>query len=307
MVIAIICPGRKTGVWQRKIQSLAPDTELRIWPELGNLAEIDVALCWNHPPGLLKEFPKLQLIASLGAGVEHILSDPELPVGVPVTRVVDDKLKQGMSQYLVWAVLDWIRQMPHYRADQQQARWQPRMKLPDYRVGIMGLGELGGDIARHLAALGIAVSGWARGAKSLSGVDCYAGPPEMPAFLAQSNVLINLLPLTDETRGILNHSLFARLPKGAYVINVGRGGHLAEADLLAALDNEQLGGACLDVMAQEPLPADHPFWSHPKITLTPHISSISSPDSVVRQILDNVERLQRGTPLQFLVDPERGY
>ena len=307
MVIAIICPGRKTGVWQRKLQALAPDTELRIWPELGNLAEIDVALCWNHPPGLLQQLPNLQLIASLGAGVEHILSDPELPVGVPVTRVVDDKLKQGMSQYLVWAVLDWIRQMPHYRADQQQARWQPRMKLPDYRVGIMGLGELGGDIARHLDTLGIAVSGWARGAKSLPGVDCYAGAPEMPAFLAQSDVLINLLPLTDETRGILNHALFAQLPKGAYVINVGRGGHLAEADLLAALDSEQLGGACLDVMAQEPLPADHQFWSHPKITLTPHISSISSPDSVVRQILDNVERQQQGTPLQFLVDPERGY
>lgn len=307
MVIAIISPGQTPVSWQRHLLSQGDNIELRVWPELGELSEIEVALCWAPPVGLLRQLTGLKLIASMGAGVEHIMVDPQVPEGIPITRVVDEDVKQAMSQYLCWAVLDWIRLMPGYRQSQQQRQWRPRLKLPKYQVGIMGLGELGFDIARHLVNLGVNVSGWSLSNKQIDGVDCFVGEQQKRDFLSQSHVLINLLPLTPATQGILNTELFMQLPEGGYIINVGRGGHLVEQDLLTALASGQLAGACLDVLSQEPPDENHAFWEHPNITLTPHISSVCKPVRVVKQLLENIGRLEAGKAPLYTVDRSRGY
>jgi glyoxylate/hydroxypyruvate reductase A len=214
-----------------------------------------------------------------------------------------------MSEYVVLAVLNHCRQFDVYRTDQSQKNWQPRIPLlsANMRIGIMGLGQLGKDAARKLSALGFAVSGWSKTPKTIVGADCFAGAEALDDFLPRTRILICMLPLTPQTKGILNQHTFDRLPAGAYVINVARGAHLIEDDLLAALDADQLSGACLDVFETEPLPSDHPFWDHPKIKVTPHISSITFPRAVAPQIIDNYRRSLAGQPLLHVVDPKRCY
>jgi glyoxylate/hydroxypyruvate reductase A len=241
--------------------------------------------------------------------VDHILRDPDLPAGVPITRVVEHCMAQSMSEYAVWAVLNYSRQFDLFRTDQSQKKWRPRIPLlaADTRIGIMGLGQLGKDTAKKLSYLGFPVTGWSRAPKDIPGVRCLAGDEALDDFLSQSRILICLLPLTQKTIGILNQSTFDRLPAGAYVINIARGQHLIEKDLLAALNSGQLDGACLDVFEVEPLPESHPFWSHPKIIVTPHISSITYPKAVAPQIIENYRRSRTGEPLLYVVDVERGY
>ena len=309
MALMIIAPDTKVTSWVKHLDRLAPGIDIRIWPDTGNADEIEFALSWNHPPGELKKYRNLKCIASLGAGVDHLMADPELPAGVPITRVVDHSMAQSMSEYVVLAVLNHCRQFDIYRTDQSQKKWQPRIPLlvAQMRIGIMGLGQLGQDAADKLSALGFPVCGWSRTPKNIEGVACLAGEDAFDEFLSQTRILICMLPLTPSTKGILNRNTFDRLPSGAYVINVARGAHLVEEDLLAALDAGQLSGACLDVFATEPLPSDHPFWNHPKITVTPHISSITFSREVAPQIIDNYRRSQSGQPLLNIVDTERGY
>jgi glyoxylate/hydroxypyruvate reductase A len=305
----IIAPGTKVNSWVKHLSRLEPGIDIRVWPDTGDVDEIDFALSWQHPAGEFKKYRYLKCIASLGAGVDHLLADPDLPAAVPVTRVVDDSMAQSMSEYVVLAVLNYCRQFDVYRADQAQRKWQPRIPLlaADMRIGIMGLGQLGKDTAGKLVALGFAVSGWRKTFKTIDGVDCFAGAEALDDFLSRTRILICMLPLTPQTRGILNKKTFDRLPTGAYLINVARGAHLIEDDLLAALNSDQLSGACLDVFETEPLPADHPFWAHPKITVTPHISSITFSREVAPQIIENYRRSQSGQPLLNVVDPRRGY
>ncbi len=309
MALMIIAPDTKVTSWVKHLGQLAPEIDIRIWPDTGNADEIEFALSWNHPPGELKKYRNLKCIASLGAGVDHLMADPELPAGVPITRVVDHSMAQSMSEYAVLAVLNHCRQFDIYRTDQSQKKWQPRIPLlaAQTRIGIMGLGQLGQDAADKLSALGFPVCGWSRTPKNIAGVACLAGEDAFDEFLSQAHILICMLPLTPSTKGILNRNTFDRLPGGAYVINVARGAHLVEKDLLAALDDGQLSGACLDVFSTEPLPPDHPFWDHPKIAVTPHISSITFSREVAPQIIDNYRRSQNGQPLVNIVDTERGY
>lgn len=309
MALLIISADLKAHRWVKHIEALDSDLEVRVWPDVGDPAEIEMALVWKHPPGELKKLPNLKCIASLGIGVDHVFRDAELPANVPITRVVSPSMARSMSEYVVLAALDFCRQGAAYRKDQRSTRWQPRIpRHPEsVSVGIMGMGQLGRHAAGRLQVFGFSVSGWCRTPKSLANIDIYAGDANLAPFLADSQILVCLLPLTPATRNILNARLFAGLPRGAYVINVARGEHLVEADLLAALESGQLSGACLDVFRSEPLPPEHPFWRHPAITVTPHVSSITFPRAVAPQIVDNYRRLQTNRPLRHRVDTRRRY
>jgi glyoxylate/hydroxypyruvate reductase A len=309
MALLIIAPDIKVTSWVKYLGTLEPGIEIRVWPEVGDADEIEFALCWNHPLGELSKYKNLKCIASLGAGVDHLLRDPDLPDGVPVTRVVEYSMAQSMSEYVVLSVLNYCRQLDAYRSDQDQRHWQPRRPrlAEDTHIGIMGLGQLGCDAANKLKCLGFTVSGWSRTPKNIDGVQCFAGEDEFENFLSRSQILICLLPLTPSTKGILNRKMFDRLPQDAYVINVARGQHLVEKDLIQALDSGNLSGACLDVFDIEPLPAGHPFWRHPKIKVTPHISSITFPKAVAPQIIENYRRAKTGKRLLNVVNLKRGY
>lgn len=309
MAMLFLAPGLKADSWIEHLRNLDPELDLRVWPDLGRSEEIIYVLSWKHPFGEMKRFPKLRCISSLGFGVDHVLRDPDLPAGVPVTRLVDQGMIDAMSEYLLAAVLSYTRQFDLYRQDQGQKKWKVRVpKLPHHvRVGIMGLGHLGSDAARKLQLLGFAVSGWSRTPKAIEGISSFAGEKGLDEFLAQSDVLICLLPLTPATEGILNLRTFSKLPSGAYVINAARGEHLVEEDLLAALASGQIAGACLDVFRQEPLPESHPFWSHPRVTITPHVASLTYPKAVAPQIIENYRRVSSGQPPLHVVDVRRGY
>jgi glyoxylate/hydroxypyruvate reductase A len=292
-----------------ELKRLDPDLDIRLWPHFGKADEIEFVLTWNHPLGEFNKFKKLKCIASLGAGIDHLLRDPDLPEAVPITRVIQSSMAQFMSEYVILGVLHYCRQFAMYKDDQAVKRWQPRQPIlaRDIGIGIMGLGQLGADAACKLVQLDFNVAGWSRTPKTIGGVESYAGDEALDDFLSRSDILICLLPLTPDTRGILNAGIFEKLPAGAYLINVARGAHLVEKDLLAALDAGHLSGACLDVFQTEPLPEDHPFWNHPKIFITPHISSITDPMAVMPQILENYRRMKSGKPLRHVVDINRGY
>ena len=295
--------------WKPQLARLMPDLEVRIWPEIGDPAEIDYALVWRPEPGLLASLPNLKLILSLGAGVDHILTDPHLPGGVPIVRLVDPYMTDAMSEYIILQVLRLHRQDLDYRAQQESGIWLEldQKNAADRTVGILGFGELGQDAARKLKGLGFDVALWARRQRTVEGLRGYAGSAGLSALLGRSEFLVCLLPLTAETEGILNATTFAMLPKGAALINAARGGHLVEVDLLAALASGRLSAAVLDVFAEEPLPAGHPFWHHPRLVVTPHVAAATHPPTAAPIILDNIRRFEAGRPLLNRVDPAQGY
>lgn len=309
MSLAIICPGRDMRQWMQALQAREPELKVELWPEIGDPESVEFALVWKHQAGILAGFPNLRCISSLGAGVDALLEDRGLPSGVPLVRIVDEGLKQSMAEYVCLGALDYFRQFEQYRQQQAACIWQARpvRHIGTMGVGILGLGELGSHVAGRLAAIGFPVQGWSRTRKSSAGIPSYYGDEGLAAFLAASDILVCLLPLTPATSGILDARLFRQLPAGAYIINVARGEHLVEPDLLAAIDSGRLSGALLDVFRLEPLPQDHSFWTHPRIRITPHIASITNPDSAVLQVLENYHRALSGRPLLNRVDPQRGY
>lgn len=267
------------------------DTQVQ---QLDVLDRIDAVVCWHPHPGLLARMPRLRLIQSVGAGVDHITRDPALPE-VPVHRIVDLDMAAGMNAYVAWAVVHGQRHMGHYLESQRRGAWKEAPIVPprQHRVGIAGLGVLGQSVARALLAIGYAVRGWSRTPKQElpRGVEAFHGDDARAAFLAGCDTLVCLLPLTDDTRGLLNAELFAQLPRGAHLVNAGRGAHLVQDDLLAALANGQIATAVLDAFVEEPLPGTHPFWHHPHITVTPHIATRTAPEAIARQTHDNLSRL----------------
>jgi len=296
-------------VWLPELRRALPRLEVRAWPQTGALEDIEYAFVWKQPAGLLGSLPKLRAVFSLGAGVEHILRDASLPAHVPLVRMVDPGLVAGMNEYVLWAVLHHHRQMPIYEAQQRESNWTqwvpplPRQR----RIGIMGLGQLGGTCAQTLAGLDFDVAGWSRTPHEMKDVITYSGAVELPAFLSRTEILICLLPLTPETENILDARVFAQLPRGACVINVARGKHVVDEDLIAALDSGHLDGAILDVFREEPLPVTHPFWRHPKVRVTPHVSALTQIETATATLAQNIERLQAGQPMIGLVDRARGY
>jgi glyoxylate/hydroxypyruvate reductase A len=296
--------------WKQRLVALDPSIEVRLWPDAGALDEIETVLVWKPPPGLMAKLPRLQLIFSLGMGVDHILADPLLPKRVPIARLVDPDLINRMSEYCALAVLRYHRRADTYDAFQRARHWKSLVNEPaaaSRHVGILGLGEIGRDLAAKLAPFGFRLAGWSRTARQVPGVEGFHGSAGLKPFLARSEIVVCLLPLTPETEGILDAAAFAALPKGAVVINAARGGHVVETDLIAALDGGHLAAAQLDVFRQEPLPPDHPFWTHPKVRVTPHNAGVTNPLTAAKQIVENLRRLRAGEALLHIVDPARGY
>jgi glyoxylate/hydroxypyruvate reductase A len=310
MVVVLVTPRvEEAQIWREGLARLLGDIEFRVFPDVGDPAQIDVALAWKAPHGVLAGFPNLKLICSLGMGVDHLLHDPALPANVPIARLVDGNMVEQMSEYALYGILHFHRRFDVYGRLQAQQRWE-ELPLPHTalrRVGIMGIGEIGADCARKAAALGFPVRGWSRSPKSIAGVTCFSGGDQLPAFLRDTDILVSVLPLTDETQGIINARTLALLPRGAYFINVARGGLVCEEALLAALNSGQLEGSLLDVTAFEPLPQASPLWTHPKVLLTPHIAGLTNPETAVHPIAENIRRLSDGRSLLHLVERSRGY
>ena len=310
MALLFICEGEDSTDWEAALRIEIPDLDFRIWPDkVGNPDDIEIALTWQPPRALLASFPNLKAILSLGAGVEHILRDPELPPGVPIARLIDPGLRTGMLEFVTMEVLRHHRREPEYRAQQQTGDWKLlRQKLSrDRRIGILGLGHLGAACGEMLTRFGFPVSGWARSAKELPGLKSYTGEEGLFSLLEQTDILICLLPLTPDTEDILDATTLGALPRGAALINAARGKHVVDDDLIEALDSGQLSGATLDVFREEPLPGDHPFWSHPKIILYPHAAAWTLPESAAPVIADNIRRAHDGTELSGRINVRRGY
>ena len=309
MTVVVRLGNARAEWWRDALEKLLPGVEVRLWDQPGDKADIEYAVVWKPPPGGLKTFPNLKCIVSMGAGIDHLLADPELPRDLPVIRTVGPDLRQRMREYLALHVLRFHRRLPDIQAAQQRKDWDQIITppAPQRTVGVMGLGNMGAETAHTLAALGFSVRGWSRRPKRLHGIECFHGEEQFETFLARCEILICLLPLTPATEGILNHRLFAKLPEGACLINVGRGAHLVEKDLIPALDSGQLGGATLDVLNVEPPAEDHPFWTHPKILLTPHIASLIDPESGAKVIAENLKRFMAGQPVPDMVDLKQGY
>ena len=305
--IGLLTPQPIGERWIKAFEKEAPEVTVLLNKALREPSEIELLLVWKHPKGSLQNFKNLQLLYSLGAGVDHLMSDPDIPKEVPICRIVDPLLAFSMSNYIVYAVLDFHRQMDKYRQDQHQKIWDhyasPERNI---RVGVLGLGTLGQDAALKLRGLGFDVAGYSPSPKNIPGIACHHSD-QLPVFLQSVNVLICTVPYTSDTHALLNTSLFQQLPKGSYLINVARGKVQVENDILEALQTHQLGGVFLDVFETEPLPKDSPLWHHPKVTITPHIASITKPEAGVRQIVANWERFQNKTPLDHQVDLQKGY
>lgn len=308
MSIAIISD-RNPDAWIKALNKHQNDIEVEVYPDISNKKEVEYALVWNHPPGVFKEFPNIKVIASMGAGVDHIMRDPELPENVKITRIVDEQLAKDMAEFVLALVLNKLRNLSLHHYLEQQREWKPKsyQRIDEVKIGIMGMGELGSTVGKKLTKNGFSVSGWANSKKDLDNIKVYAGKEELDPFLAESEILVCLLPLTPDTENILNKELFRKLPENAFLINVARGNHLVENGLLEMIDNEHLSGAALDVFRKEPLPEEHPFWKHPKIQVTPHIASVTKPASVVSQVVGNYERMKNKEELENVVDTEKGY
>lgn len=310
MSIAIIVTDRDVRFLQQKTKN-ALEGKVEVWayPEIPDYAKVEMAILWKHPEGILKKMPGLKLISSLGAGVEHILTDPDLPDSIAVTRIVDADLTQSMRNYVLMAILNIQKQFRFYQHNQTNKRWdKPEAIEISLKIGILGLGALGGAIAESLAGLGFEVLGYSQNPKVLKGVKCFSHVDfPLSEFVCKVNLLVCLLPRTPATEGILNYDLFQSLPKSSFLINVARGAHLIETDLLRAIDEGIITEAWLDVFQEEPLLASHPFWTHPGIVVTPHIASITNQENAAMIIADNFLRLKAGSMLLYQVNLKKGY
>jgi glyoxylate/hydroxypyruvate reductase A len=271
--------------------------------------DVDYLIAWRPPPATFERARIRKAIFNVGAGVDALLATPGLPRDVPIFRLEDAGMAQPMAEYVAAAVLRAYRELDRYDAAQRERRWEVRRPLDksSYVIGVLGLGVLGAAVARTLVTLGFPVAGYARTTKPLQGVRVFAGDAELHPFLSSLRVLVCLLPSTQRTRGLLDRATLAALPRGADVINVARGDLVVEADLLALLDEGHLAHATLDVFAEEPLPSTHPFWHHPRVTLTPHISALTRIDESVAQVAASIRVIERGDLPAGRVDVDRGY
>ncbi|NVK24489.1 MAG: glyoxylate/hydroxypyruvate reductase A [Gammaproteobacteria bacterium] len=309
MSFLINMPSRNTDKLRERLSQDIPLSEIEIYPDVQKPEDVEFALVWHHQPGSLKQFPNLKAISSFGAGVDSILSDPELP-DVPITRIVDSWLASDMAKFIVTTIQQHTLRFAQFRQQQSQQLWKPKSKRKGNRVGILGLGQLGQKAAELLNLFGYQVSGWSQSVKKLTDVNCLTGEDAFRELVQGSDYLVCLLPLTPETTGILNEDVFRLMPNDSVLINVARGQHVVERDLLAALNAQQLEHAYLDVFSTEPLPPQHDFWVHPNITITPHISAVTDLETAVSQIVENYQRLKATgnvVSLKHVINIEKGY
>lgn len=308
-IVVYLGDDEETRDWVRLLTGLLPEFQIRDMADPGDPAAVDYAVVWAPPAGAIARFPNLRAVVSVGAGVDHVLRDPDLPKHLPILRTTGPDMVQRLREYVALHVLAHHRDLGQTDAQQARADWR-QIVTPvagKRRVGIMGLGQIARACAETLVGLGFDVAGWSRTGTPVPGVTVFAGPEGLAGFLARTEILVSLLPLTPQTRDILNARLFDALPRGAGLINAGRGAHLVEADLLAALDRGQIGRATLDVFRTEPLPPDHPFWSHPKIRVTPHVASYIDPQTGASVIAGNIRQFHATGRTDAIADPERGY
>lgn len=309
MSIVFISKTKDPGPWVKSLKAIEPEITIQVHGNVSRPEEIEFALAWNHEPGDFDRYPNLKVICSMGAGVDHLFKDTRLPERIKICRIFDEQLVTDMNEFVTALIFNHLKNLNDYKIDNVQKIWQPKpyLSIKDSRIGIMGLGQLGKKLAIYLTGIGFKVSGWSANPKTLKEVETFHGNDQLKDFLAKTNILICLLPLTSKTHGILNKQLFLSLPKGAFLINVARGGHLVETDLAEMVENGHLSGASLDVFNQEPLPEDHFFWKHPKIHITPHIASITDPASVAPQVIENYKRMKAGKSLLNEVSREKEY
>ncbi|MGB4927769.1 MAG: glyoxylate/hydroxypyruvate reductase A [Giesbergeria sp.] len=306
MNITFCCTDTKAEPWLQGLQAALPGAAVSVWQPGAPAA--DYAVVWAPPQQFLDEQTGVKALFNIGAGVDALLK-LRLPPTALVVRLDDAGMAVQMAEYVCHAVIRHFREFDDYEKAMRAGQWafrKPRLRQ-EFPVGVMGLGVLGERVAKALTHFDLPVNGWSRSPKALDGVRTFSGPAGMSDFLAASRVLVNLLPLTPETDNILNRASLSRLQAGGYVINVARGAHLVDGDLIALLDSGHLAGATLDVFRTEPLPADHPFWSHPRITLTPHTSARTLRDESITQMVGKIVALERGEAIAGIVDPVRGY
>ena len=297
-------------VWSNGLKETMPEMDVRVYPDEGDVNEVEYTVVWKHPRGILNKYPNLKAILSLGAGVDHIISDPELPEGLPIVRLVDKKLTHEMCLHSLHWVLHFHSDQYLYRIQQQSREWiqQSSVQSEDRTIGIMGLGNIGKAIGDSLINLDFKVVGWgARPKESLGGIEYYCGHEQLADFLSQTDVLINVLPLTEDTKNILTKIELAFLPKGSFIINIGRGGIINESDLLTSLDSGHITAVALDVFAQEPLPENNSLWDHPLVYVTPHIAGQSNPGSAAQTIADNIRLIEKGETPYPIYSHSSGY
>jgi glyoxylate/hydroxypyruvate reductase A len=299
-------------VWQQSLRAALPVARWLSRDEALAVADtVEVAVVANPPPGSLRGLPKLRLIQSLWAGVDRLLQDPTLPPGVPIARMVDPAMNAAMAETALWATLAVHRGFFGYAEAQRRGLWQPRpqRRADEVPVRVLGLGQMGLSAARRIAQQGYPVCGWSLGSRAIAadGIDCRQGSDALPGLLAEAQVVINLLPLTPATAGLLDAGFFAQMPRGAGLVNLARGAHVVDADLLAALDDGHLAHAVLDVFRSEPLPAGHAFWTHPQVTVLPHVAAQTDPRSAAQVVVANLRRCFSGATPEHLVDRSRGY
>jgi glyoxylate/hydroxypyruvate reductase A len=306
--ILFYTPGTNNASWIDALTQALPEARIDRWPA-ASASDADYAVVWKPPPELLAALKRVKAIFNLGAGVDSMPDLSELPGSVPLVRLDDAGMAEQMVEYVCHGVLRRYREFDAYADQQREARWQqrPRLSKNAFTIGILGAGVLGTAVAGPLVQLGFPVRAWSRARKAIPGVTSFAGVPELDDFLVATRVLVCLLPLTRDTEKLLDATRLSRLPRGAYLINVARGALVVDAALIALLDNGHLAGATLDVFRDEPLPADHPFWHHPRIVLTPHVSAVTMVEESVAQIAGKIHRLEAGLPISGIVLRQRGY
>lgn len=308
MSLLLIAKNRDLQPWKDALLEIDPNLDVEIWPRVEHKERVTFAVCWNHPENVLGNYPNLTAVSSLGAGVNHLLNDASIPEKVAICRVVVPSLKEQMAEYVLNAIQNYRFNMSRYIEQKREGYWSKHDAVPRSKatVGVLGLGEMGVAIAEHLHKNGFEVHGWSRSKKEHNFIQSYA-ENDLNLFLSTSNILVCALPLTKQTKGFLDLELFKKLKSPAYLINVGRGQHLVEEDLIYALDTRVLTGATLDVFDVEPLPSNHLFWNRPNITITPHIASVTDPVEASELLVENYKRSMSGMELRFQIDRAKGY
>ena len=309
MSVLYVHAGDDSATYRALFARELPEVPCVAFPEPAPTDATTFVACWNPPPGFFAPLVALRAVFALGAGVDRLLARADLPSAVPIVRLLDAGMADQMVEYALLGVLMRQRQVVEYRVQQAGSEWRrhPSLARADLRVGVLGLGEMGGAVARALARFGYAVAGSSRSPKAIDGVAVHHGDPALEGVLARSDVLVNTLPSTPATRGLLDAARLARLPRDAFVVNASRGDQLDADALRRLLDDGHLSGALLDVFAVEPLPPDDPLWRHPKVTITPHVAATTLPQPSVRQVADGIRRMLRGEAAAGRVDRSRGY
>ena len=309
MSILLIFENKNIEPWEKALKEKLPNTTIEVYPNVKNKETVDFVICWKPIKNAFEQFPNIKIIQSVGASIEHITNTQTINNDTIITRIVDERLSNDMWEFLLTIVLSELKNTRTYLTQQAQKTWkqQDYRTINDMTISILGLGKIGGYVAKQFAQIGFNVKGWSNSKKQISNVKSYIGEIEFDSFLNNSNFLINLLPLTEKTTGILNKKTFQKLPKDSFLINVGRGEHLVDVDLINSLDDSKLSGAFLDVFINEPLSKEHPFWKHSKIQITPHVASLTNVETAIEQIIENYNRFLKKEELLNVVSLKKGY